>query len=132
MKDSPARQAFLKRWTGSSRPALIRIKSPPKLDLRYPFIPPTGTNGKGLDLVLLVHGAVPRGLPDQLRGDVCQEIIAGILAGDLTEADIPNQLRRYIRKVRVEQEADFAAVSLDAPRRDGRSWHDVLGAETLE
>lgn len=128
LRESPARQAFLANWTPTRLPALIRIKSPRRLNLSYPFIPPENASGKGVDLILLVNGMVPRGLPEQLRGDVCQEIITAVLAGELLETDIPRQLKAYIRRVRGAQEATFLAVSLDTPRRDGKSWHDVLAA----
>lgn len=128
---SPARQAFMARWRVGRPPAIIRIKSPPRLNLHYPFIPPQGLAGEdGIDLLLLVNGHVPQGLPDQLRCDVCQEIIAAVLAGELDRAEIPRQLKAFIRRVRKET-TDYMAFSIDSPRRDGRSWHDVLPAEQV-
>lgn len=125
LKHSPARQAFLARWMeGRQRqPKLIRL--PPRVVTNYPFLP-SGSRASGADIVLLVNGAVPRGLPEQLRGDVCQEIIAAVLAGEFTEAEIPQHIKAIIARVRREQEGHYMAISLDAPMRDGRSWHDVL------
>jgi hypothetical protein len=123
---SSARQAFIARWQASRPPAIIRLKSPPRLNLSYPFIPPQGSSSSGIDLILLVNGTVPRGLPEQLRGDVCQEIICAVVAGELSTADIPKELKRFIRSTRKKQEADYMAFSMDSPRRDGTSWHDVL------
>jgi len=67
---SPARQLFMKRWHSGEAPALIRVK--------LPSFETKAFQAKGNDLLLLVNGLVPRGLPEQLRGDVCQEIILAV------------------------------------------------------
>lgn len=129
LKLSPSRQAFLRQWNeGRKRlPKIIPIRTP--LTESYPFIPESGrVKSDGLSMVLLVNGMVPRGLPEQLRGDVCQELIASVLLGEFTETEIPLHVKSIIARVRHQQEGHYMAISLDQPMRDGRSWHDVLAA----
>lgn len=113
-KLSPARQAFLSKWKMLRPPKIVRLTSPL-------------LSGHGL--VLLVNGAVPKSLPPQVREDVCQEILIGMLAGEFTEAEMPNRIKDATSRVRREQEGHFLTLSLDTPRRDGRSWHDMLAAD---
>jgi hypothetical protein len=108
-----------------SAPKLIRL--PPRVLTNYPFLP-SDSKTSGADIVLLVNGVVPRGLPEQIRGDVCQEIIASVLAGEFTETEIPQHVKAIISRVRRKQEGHYMAISLDVPMRDGRSWHDVLAS----
>lgn len=118
-----ARQEFMKFWLGGKSPAIIHLKQPK-------WIAPPAFQAKGDDLLLLVNGLVPRWLPPQLRGDVCQEIIVAVLGGELKQTDIPAQMKRFISGQRKAQESDYMAISLDAPRQDGRSWHEVLSSTT--
>lgn len=127
--NSPARQAFLAKWMAGRPPAIIRVKAPPRVSLSYPFLP-EGNNGSqnGADIVLLVNGAVPKHLPEQIRADACQEILLAILAGEISPTDVGSEVKRFISKTRKLNEAHYMAFSIDQPRRDGGSWHDVLQA----
>lgn len=127
LKHSPARQEFLARWMEGRQRAPKLIRLPPRVLTNYPFLP-ADSKASGTDILLLVNGVVPRGLPEQLRGDVCQEMIAAVLCGEFTEAEIPQHVKAIISRVRREQEGHYMAVSLDVPMRDGRSWHDVLAS----
>ena len=105
---------LMEGWRTGIRPAIIRWSLPPAFQ------------AKDNDLLILVNGLVPRGLPEQLRGDVCQEIILAVLSGELKQVDIPAEMQRFIRGQRKAQESSYMAISLDAPRLDDRSWHDIL------
>jgi hypothetical protein len=128
---SPQRQAFMSRW-GARRPAIIRLPPRPlgiaHPEARYPFRPATDIISDGNDLLLFINGIVPRGLPEQLRGDVCQDLICAVLSGELPQCDVPTQLKAFTRQARGNAETAYMAVSLDQPRRDGTSWHDILPA----
>lgn len=126
---SPARQLFMAKWLAGRPPKVIRLKSTPRLDLNYPFIAPTTPASDAQDLVLFVNGSVPKGLPEQLRADVCQEILLAVVAGELERTEIPLAVRKFITKARRDSNVHYMAFSIDAPRRDGRSWHDILEAQ---
>lgn len=64
-------------------------------DLCYPYV----VWEKGNDantLVALVHAVVPRGLPEEIRADVCQDLIVDLLAGDLSKDALVGSPRKYV------------------------------------
>ncbi|HEX5328329.1 MAG TPA: hypothetical protein VFW75_16870 [Acetobacteraceae bacterium] len=111
---SEARQEFLKHWPRFKAPALVRPTSlGRRIVLRYPYLG-SGTV-RSDDLLEKINGIVPRGMPEHIRADVCQEMIADILVGDLAVADAEKFLRRYISRAWGD---GFKTISLDAPIRD--------------
>lgn len=82
------------------------------------------------DLLLAVNALVSRRVA--ARDDVCQAALLAILEGRVTLAQLkerPAELRKfYCASARENFELAGRAVSLDMPRRDGRSWHDMLPA----
>jgi len=64
-------------------------------DLSYPYVVWEKGNSAN-ELVALVHAAVPRGLPEQIRADVCQDLIVDLLAGDLSKEALMGSPRKYV------------------------------------
>lgn len=63
----------------------------------YPFvIHDSKRPDDGKDLVALVNKFVPRGLPENIRADVCQEIIVSVLEGKLRKENIPDSVGKFI------------------------------------
>lgn len=94
---------------------------------QYPYI--TNVRGEYADL-LSVNSLVPRGLPDWMRADVCQQIMFDLLDKRITLPELRAEkglIGQYTKAYRRENmEAGGYAISLDAPMRDGRHWYDVL------
>lgn len=66
-----------------------------------------------------VNAFVPRGLPEYLRSDICQELCLAILAGECTPDNMGEVYRRAVR----ETYGNWA-VSLDWRREDGYAIAD--------
>lgn len=85
-------------------------------------------------MVLRVHNAVPKGLPNDLRADICQELLVDLLTGDVTmdqvEGDMVNLLKQKMPAVRGRYH-----LSLDEPlpkgKRDEAPWATTR-ADVLE
>ena len=79
-------QMYAKKWrsNGVVVPRLIlsaRDEVPPG-ELRFPYIRTT-TPSSDEDLVLAVHRAVPNGLSEAIRADVCQDLLVALIEGTL-------------------------------------------------
>lgn len=114
-------------WRDLIRPK--RLRETPRSLLQYPYV--TSVRGEHADL-LQVNALVPKGLPSETRGDVCQELMLAIWEKRISLDELKRD-RRFINEViglvrRSNFEAGGYALSLDAPMRDGRSWYDVLPA----
>lgn len=65
-------------------------------------------------LLVEVHNAVPKHLPDWLRADICQDLIVGILAGEIERAALGGSVKAYTRKVLEMHPLKYGPLSLDA------------------
>lgn len=110
-----------------------RLATPPRVELQYPYI--SEVRGEHADL-LAVNALVPRGMPDHMRADVCQEIMLAIWQKEISLDELkkaPTLVRKYLSRARtMNYEGGGFALSLDVPMRDGRSWYDVLPDPTTE
>lgn len=135
---SPTSIAHRARDTGLKLPrhwrdliSARKLSSPPREQLQYPFI--TKVRGDHADL-LAVNDLVPKGLPDQMRADVCQEIMLALWMKEIsleelrTSKTLVGTFIKGFRKANLE--GGGFALSLDVPMQDGRSWYDVLPDET--
>lgn len=112
-------------WRKAARkPFLIRQKDAP---LFYPFAAPKSQEVKDCELLMAVHEVVPKGLPTQLRGDICQELIVNILCGDLKFANLQDNPQRYIKQLMKDHPGRYGPISLDSKDEDGRSVMEILG-----
>lgn len=102
--------------TFGAAPLRMRLSQPP-LE-RWPFV----HEGDEIDpLVVEINAAVPRGLYEQLRQEVCQEVAMAVLADG--EGLTPDLVERCIKKSRRNYPIMHGYErSLDAPIRDGENW----------
>lgn len=56
---------------------------------------------------------IPRSLHEELRGEVCNDIIADILAGKITVEQVPKVLKPYLTAARKTMHSDYEFDSLD-------------------
>lgn len=66
------------------------------------------------ELVQMVNEAVPRSLPEDIRGDVCQEMILAMLDG---EVNVLDRAQEFIRAHRKEYAFRFGPMSIDGNER---------------
>lgn len=97
----------------------------PAIDRVYPYAP-MSPKTDGADLVHLVNSHVGKGVPEHIRADICQEVILGVLEGEITIESVAKQVQQYVRKFWGKFDWKHGEISLDQPMRDGRSWHDVI------
>lgn len=126
---SAGRQEFMhKKWgrvKGVSH--YVRPHRPPALPRMevWPYIREINSEN---ELLMWVSAAVPRSLPDHIRADICQDILLDILEGKIAIQELAQNVSAAIRRTRKRTEMPFGMISLDAPRRDGRSWYEIIGA----
>lgn len=89
---------------------------------------------EGADLVKLVNQVVPSTIPEQWRADICQEMIVGLLSGDIKKDNINEHVAKYVSGQfaanPILYEHHMRRFSLDAPLRgddeNHRSLNDLL------
>ena len=93
----------------------------------WPYRKPTGHGG---DMVQAVNSAIPKNIPEDVRADVAQELILGVLQGDITMEQVASEAAKYLRRFRREYEWDPQAFSWDqnVPGTDRLKWDDVLAS----
>lgn len=98
-----------------------------RVDLCYPYL--IEVRGEHADL-LAVNALVPRGLPDHMRADVCQEIMLALWQKEVSLEELQADralVRKFISGFRkANLEGGGYCLSLDVPMKDGRNWYDVL------
>lgn len=121
-------------WTSTdTKWAWRKIKKPERVweqkpaPLFYPFAAPQSQAVSECELLSAVHGVVPKGLPQQLRADICQELIVQILSGDVSFADIQDDPRHYVGELLKQHPGRYGPISLDSADEDGHTVAQMLG-----
>jgi hypothetical protein len=116
------------RSPGTAAPKKPRAIAPARLF--YPFVIHKPRNDDGtFDLMVAVNNAVPKGLPDHIRADICQDLIVAILSGEMDKSELQGEVKGYTRKVLQMHPLKYGDLSLDAPIGDtGMTLMDVLAA----
>lgn len=102
---------------------------PKTREAQWPYLDrPAAARSDGADLIMRVNNVLPRQLPEQVRAEVAQDIIVGVLAGEISEAALAAEVLRYVREHYRRMEWRFDTFSLDQPRpgTDRQSWHEFL------
>lgn len=76
------------------------------------------------NLLWLVHNAVPKHLDEDIRADVCQDVIVSIISGDYHHYQMSQAVRVCLKRHRAMYCDRWKTVSLDAP------IYDKFGGET--
>lgn len=102
----------------------------PREQLVYPFLIHDAGRPEH-DLLRKVTAAVPKYLNPDLRADICQDLIVGILCGDFSEDDLKLPAKEMTRKVSKMFPDKYGPLSLDAeiPGTDGMRLIDTLSDE---
>lgn len=82
-------------------------------DTHYPYV--IGRKLEGTELVLAVNNVVPRSLPEQIRSEVCQDLLVAILSGELDAADLGKKASVYLKKAFRMFPTRYGAISLNEP-----------------
>lgn len=85
----------------------------PTGSLFYPYL--IYEPNKENDLLFAVNNAVPKSVPEQLRADICQDLIVAVLSGEMDRSELEDQASVYIKKVMKMFPMKYGPLSLDAP-----------------
>lgn len=104
----------LKRALEKQRRAAQRVEDAlkPKGGLQYPYIIHEGGKPEH-DLVRLVNNIVPKWLHPDMRADVCQDLIVGILAGDFDKDNLALPAKEMLKRVQKMFPTKYGPLSLD-------------------
>lgn len=105
----------LKRALEKQRRAAQRLEDAarPKGGLHYPYLVHDGGRPEH-DLLKLVNNAVPKWLHPDMRADVCQDLIVGILAGDFDKDNLKLPAKEMLKRVQKMFPTKYGPLSLDA------------------
>ncbi len=112
-----------RKWRYPYKGCKPRIINPFKEELReslrqplptfYPFISSKVTEEH--DLLLVVHNAVPKGLPAYHRDDICQDLLVAILDGSIRLENLPDEVSRFIKQAYKKFPTKYGPMSLEQP-----------------
>lgn len=86
-----------------------------RVALCYPFLPENGRSLPEHELLRLINEAVPRGIPEDRRADICQELAIAVLIGEAEAANLADAWMPMFRKIYKLHPTTWAPLSLDAP-----------------
>ena len=102
-------------------------------EIFYPYVihKPNHDDGGAYDMMVLVNNAVPKGLPDFLRADICQDLIVGLLSGEISKDELKGKVKGYTRKVFEMHPMKYGHLSLDAPlySDSDRTLADIISSD---
>lgn len=78
----------------------------------YPYITTAPTEDH--DLLLSVERLIPKTLPHEIRGDVCQDMIVAVLTGEVTLDNLRDAPAKYMRQFFKQMPSKYGPLSLDA------------------
>lgn len=96
----------------------------------YPFLIHDGGKPEH-DLLRRVNAAVPKHFPPEMRADICQDLIVGILTGEFPEDDLRLPAKEMTKRVTKMFPTKYGLASLDAemPGTDGLKLIDTFSTE---
>lgn len=92
----------------------------PEMTEYYPFSRENLSN----NLLWLVHSAVPKHLEEDIRADVCQDLIVSVLAGEVSRLNLGKAVPQILKRHRAMYGDRWKTVSIETP------MYDKFGSET--
>jgi hypothetical protein len=65
--------------------------------------------------IMMVDSLIPKGIPEQWRQDMCQDLFVAILSGEVDPDELRNGAGRYMKEVWRQHPYKYGQLSLDAP-----------------
>lgn len=118
------------QWSRLIAPKRKRaVKTPVSADLVYPYI--AKPRAEHAD-IMEINAMIPKGIPDHMRSDMCQEIMLAIMEGRTTLEMLRAKKASssyFIRKFYKDNfEQSGYALSFDAKDDDGRSYDEIASS----
>ncbi len=122
-----------------SHPEIIKLR---ELELKqalrepvpsfYPFLTSNPTNEH--EIILQVHNAVPSGIPQQFRQDICQDLLVAVLDGKVKRENLQDHVQEFIKRTYRQFGKYSSPLSLDRPIsfEDNRTLSDMIADPNAE
>lgn len=96
-------------------PKHLRPVKPPKTESPqfWPFI--SGDVQSDHDTLMKIDAVVPKHLPEQVRQDVCQDLVIAVLSGAVSIGDLQGSVPKHVSNVFKLHPLKYGPLSLDAP-----------------
>lgn len=131
------------RYQYSERAGYKKIVTPQDLESQqalkapvptfYPFL--TGDPTDEHKLILEVHEAVPHGIPQQWRQDICQDLLIAVLIGDVKRDNLGDSatIQKFVKAAFRQFPSKYGVRSLDRPlsSEDGRTLSEMISEENI-
>lgn len=94
-----------------------------------------GQKEAGVDLLMQIHALIPKGIPDHLRADMCQELCVAFLSGEFDTAKPDKKVvAKAKRRVYDMHDMVYKTVSIDAPIHPASTTTiaDFLAADAMD
>lgn len=94
--------------------------------LCYPYI--RGTPKDEHVTLLEIHKLLPKYLPADHKGEICQDVFVALLSGETTMANLPDHIGKYVKASRKNM-PEYGTLSLDEENENGQTrlsrleWH---------
>jgi len=110
-------------------PGHLRPQRPQVPEL-YPYI--SGVPTAEHEMLMAVDAIVPKGLPNAVRSDVCQDMIVAILSGEVTMENLKGDLKKYLGQFWRMFPDKYGPISLDGvvPGTDDFRLIDTISNKT--
>lgn len=110
-------------WYEQRKP--IRVPVIPVTEF-YPYL--TAQPTEEHDLIMAVDRLVPKGLPNQTRADVCQDMLVAIITGEVSLENLKDAVPKYVKQFFKNFAPKYGHLSLDYPVRTGddRTLKDLI------
>lgn len=99
----------------------------------YPYI--LGEPRPEHQLVLIVNEAVPRGLHESTRADICQDLLVAILDNQIEVEDLPQAVPEFIKRHFRQFPTKYGPISLDAKPpwgdEDSRTLAETISEDNI-
>lgn len=94
---------FCAPWRISTHEDFDKNAEKPESGLRNLYYPYMAHNPKepddGTKIAMLVNKLVPKYLPEGIRADACQELVVGLISGDVPAGKAHDWVAEYVRKI---------------------------------
>lgn len=97
----------------------------------WPFLSDERKQDDSADMLSLIDAAVPKGIPQSTREDLCQDLVVAILSGELDLKNINDVMEPFIKGAFKQSPTKYGNLSLERPlTADGFTLQDILGGQT--
>jgi hypothetical protein len=135
VRSMPVRWAFDLDECGANSPLrvknsrvekVLRKAHPSPQSAFYPFVSPN--QRQDCELMARIHAAVPQSISGKIRGDLCQDLIVAVLAGDIRIENIGDEIPKYLKSAK----HFFPRHIEDLKLKGGKIWpKDPMRADDL-